>query len=538
MSDSSEPRVTLVMTARERYSLTEGVIDGIVADTTAPYRFMYLDCASPRWLRDILDARAAEWNLDVVRFDEPLWPQQARDRIIGRIATEYVVFLDNDVTVEPGWLEALIACADETRAGIVAPLYLLGDGVRPAMVHMAGGTLVRQHLPEGVVLEESHRLQDTDPRQVRLERGPCDFGEFHCMLVRSSLLHDGGLDPEILCVHEHIDLALSSKARGYDVYLEPDARVTYLGLAEYMLDDLDFLRKRWAPRDVDTSIAAFCRKHGVVDDERSFGDARRFTDRHVALVDPVHRRHRARGGAVMTRDEHRQTRSGLMDLALDCGYLPDELTLIANSHRLAHVLMSGGYRPCGRPFVDHLVGTASVLVRYGFRADVVAAGLLHAAYTHAPARLGQGQAAVDAISESLGGEGSAIESRVRAYTRRESAGSGPPPVDVPRLSLQEAEVIAIVAANEIDLHLSGELKYCGRTDALSEARMREIGSVCRLIGVEGLHATLCEAREHFVLAQDWLQTQVQSSYRIARGDARVMPMYNNVLSAVQARGDR
>src|SRR6185437_4713244 len=199
MSDSSEPRVTLVMTARERYSLTEGVIDGIVADTTAPYRFMYLDCASPRWLRDILDARAAEWNLDVVRFDEPLWPQQARDRIIGRIATEYVVFLDNDLTVEPGWLEAIIACADETRAGIVAPLYLLGDGVRPAMVHMAGGTLVRQHLPEGVVLEESHRLQDTDPRQVRLERGPCDFGEFHCMLVRSSLLHDGALDPEILC---------------------------------------------------------------------------------------------------------------------------------------------------------------------------------------------------------------------------------------------------------------------------------------------------------------------------------------------------
>jgi hypothetical protein len=534
MPATNQPRVTIVMTARERHSLTEGVIDGIVSDTSLPHRFMYLDCASPAWLRDVLDTRAAEWHLEVVRFDEALWPQEARQRIVGRIATEYVVFIDNDVTVEPGWLKALVACADETGAGIVAPLYLLGDGVRPAKIHMAGGTLVRKEVPGGIVLEEAHRLQDADPRHVRVERGECDFAEFHCMLLRTALFRDGVLDPAILCVHEHIDLALSVKARGFGAYVEPLARVTYLGLAEYMLEDLEFLRRRWAAPAVDASIAAFCRKWGVIDDERSFGGARDFIHRHVASVDPVGPRHRSRGATPMSGDEHRQTRSGLMDLAVRCGYDAGELALLSSCYRLAHVLVDGGYRPCGRPFIDHLVGTASVLVRFGFRVDVVAAGLLHAAYTHAPARAGHGRAAVDAISVSLGGAGSAIEARVRSYTHRESAADDGPTIDVTTATLHEAEIAAIVAANEIDLHLSGELRYSGRMDVLDEARMQEIRQVCDLLGVPGLYRTLGEARDRFALADGALQTRMRASYRIAPDRARMVPMHNNVLKAAEA----
>jgi hypothetical protein len=534
MPARSEPRVTIVMTARERHSLTEGVIDGIVADTWLPYRFMYLDCASPAWLRHILETRAAEWHLDVVRFDEALWPQEARQRIVGRISTDYVVFIDNDVTVEPGWLAALVACADETHAGIVAPLYLLGDGVRSPKIHMAGGTLVRTEVAGRTSLEESHRLMDADPRRTPLARGRCDFGEFHCMLVRAPLLREGVLDPAIRCVHEHIDTALSVKARGYEVYLEPSARVTYLGLAEYMLDELAFLRARWSASEADASIAAFCRKWNLVDDERSFGDVRAFVRTHVATVDPLRQLPRPDGAMPMARDEHRQTRSGLMDLAVECGYHARELALLSDCYRLAHILVDGGYRPCGRPFIDHLVGTASVLVRFGFRMDVVAAGLLHAAYTHAPARVGQGRAAVEAIGASLGGRGSAIEARVRAYTHRESTVGTEPSIHLPTTSLQEAEIVAIVAANEIDLHLSGELRYSGRTDVLSATRLEEIREVCRLLGVEGLYRTLRHACDSFERAKDPLLTRIPASYRLADDRSSMLPMANNVLKAAEA----
>ena len=47
MERVTEPRVTIVMTARERHSLTEAAIDSIVDETPAPYRFLYLDCGAP-----------------------------------------------------------------------------------------------------------------------------------------------------------------------------------------------------------------------------------------------------------------------------------------------------------------------------------------------------------------------------------------------------------------------------------------------------------------------------------------------------------
>ena len=89
------------------------------------------------------------------------------------------------------------------------------------------------------------------------------------MLVRTSLLREHGvLDPAIRCVHEHIDIALEVRSRRYPVYLEPTARITYLASAECKLAELGFWRERWALAEANASIDAFCRKWGVVDDER------------------------------------------------------------------------------------------------------------------------------------------------------------------------------------------------------------------------------------------------------------------------------
>jgi hypothetical protein len=174
-----EPRATIVMTARERHSLTVPAIESIVAGTARPYRFIYADCGAPGWLRESLAANAARWGLDIARFDEPLWPHEARARLAGSITTPYTAFIDNDVDVEQGWLDTLIACADETGAGIVGPLYLIGDGIRPAVIHMAGGKLVELVEAGGRVLDERHMLANRDPLEVAdsLRRAPCDFVE-------------------------------------------------------------------------------------------------------------------------------------------------------------------------------------------------------------------------------------------------------------------------------------------------------------------------------------------------------------------------
>ena len=514
---TTEPRATIVMTARERHSLTESAIESIVANTAQPYRFIYADCGAPAWLKESLAANAARWGLDVARFDEPLWPHEARARLASSIATPYTVYIDNDVDVEPGWLDTLIACADETGAGVVGPLYLIGDGLRPAVIHMAGGKLLEVVEENGRVLDERHMLANCDPVEVAdsLRRTPCDFVEYHCMLVRTDLLQ-AVIDPRIRAVHEHVDTSLTARQMGYTTWTDPASRMTYLGGAEYLLDDLPFFRARWKLADVQASVHVFSGKWGVIEDERSFGCTWEFARHHVAQVDPIRPElhDRPEHHAEMEPAELCQTRSALLDLARERGYTHDELATIAHAYGLAHTLMDGGYRPCGRPFVNHAVGTAGVLVRYGFRAEVVAAGLLHAAYTHCRVEDAGVRAAVADVCRMLGGRDSAIERRVRAYTVRDALLSGAAAGDAPTLSIAEAEVVAMVAANELDMHMSGEIRYCGRADLLPSTLTAQIGEVCATLGVPGLHRTLMreQAREAAV-PREW-QTGLRESYRI------------------------
>jgi hypothetical protein len=114
----------------------------------------------------------------------------------------------------------------------------------------------------------------------------------------------------------------------------------------------------------------------------------------------------------------------------------------------------------------------------------------------------------------LGGRDSAIERRVRAYTVRDALLSGAAAGDAPTLSIAEAEVVAMVAANELDMHMSGEIRYCGRADLLPSTLTAQIGEVCATLGVPGLHRTLMreQAREAAV-PREW-QTGLRESYRI------------------------
>lgn len=84
-----------------------------------------------------------------------------------------------------------------------------------------------------------------------------------------------------------------------------------------------------------------------------------------------------------------QTNLQLYRQMQDLSYRPHDLVLVDQAHRLAMQLFAGHYRPNNKPFIAHLVGTASILVATHQPAYVIAAGLLHSAY-----QLGLGRASV------------------------------------------------------------------------------------------------------------------------------------------------
>lgn len=537
VSANHDSRVTIVMTIRERYSLTIQALKSILSNTPPIFRLIFVDCQSPVWIREQLETLAHQYGIELVRTEEFLRPNLARIKVLDRMSSEYTVFIDNDVQVEPGWLEQLIACADETGAGIVGPLYFWGDGKSKPKIHMAGGRLIiyPDVGSDGVVMELEHLLINRWPEDVHEQpvRKSWDYVEYHCMLVRTQLLQKQDLlDKEIISVNDHIDVSLAAKRLGYSTYMEPASRVNYIAFADYLLGDLPIFRLRWSREAGEQSILNFAKKWGICNDQRSFGVVRTFLSRHVGHIDPLRANipPRQEWNTAMSKEELQQTRSGLLDLAIKQGYQAEEIALLSNAYFTAQGFVNGGYRSCGRPFINHLAGTASVLLRYDFRIEVVLAGLLHAAYTHCPAHPEGKQAAMEGVCSKLGGEGNKVERLVRGYTLK---GMKSPQhqfvlTDVGRITIFDAEVKMIALANEIDMYLSGETKYSApRYDEMTPTELDMTDKICGIIGIRGMSHSLQQGRNDNRLPPPLnLLTKQNMSYRLSEHSA-ITPMPGN-----------
>lgn len=80
-------------------------------------------------------------------------------------------------------------------------------------------------------------------------------------------------------------------------------------------------------------------------------------------------------------DHYAQTHLQLYRQLQDAEYGEADLLLVDRAYQIAMRLFSGHYRPNNKPFLIHLIGVASILANARQPAFVVAAGLLHSAYS-------------------------------------------------------------------------------------------------------------------------------------------------------------
>src|SRR5262249_22374309 len=212
----AESDVTLVVVPRERFSLIPRSLESIYTGTEAPFQLVYVDGGSPEHIQRYLQAESKRRGFRLLRSERYLAPTEARNWGLGEVQEEYVVFIDTDVLVKPGWLRGLVRCAEETDAWLVGPLYCFGE---PAFtkVHMAGGTAHIEARDGGRFLSERHHVPGrwlSDCRDT-LARQQTELVEFHCMLARTDKLRSlGPLDAELLSDFEHVDLCLAVREAG------------------------------------------------------------------------------------------------------------------------------------------------------------------------------------------------------------------------------------------------------------------------------------------------------------------------------------
>lgn len=514
----SEPLVTLVISPRESHFLSERSLLSVLADDSAPYAVIYVDIASPPDVAQAIRAQADARGFKVIRHEAWIAPAAARKQALAEVRTKYAACIDNDVLVEPGCLKTLVDCAEETGAALVCPLYIQAGGGRPPTIHMAGGLFVWEDDEKTRLIGERHRLAAAPVEAAdSLARGPADFTEYHYVLGRMDFLgRPEAVSDDVLLIHEHLDLALVARQQGLAVMVEPAARATYVAFEPRALRDLAFYRRRWGKAECARSVHAFA-------DKWLGANRRELVDRTLVYIDSrlqeVELRRRGSAGQdldqPMTRAELAQNRTELREQALARGYSARELRQIEDAADFATLLYDGLYRPDGRPFISHAIGTASALARYELDVELIEAGLLHAAFNIRPDWMPEAELAAAMARKPRVDRSIRHQDDARAFLGRDDA-------DLMALNVLGSGVAAILAANEVDMRLSGEYRATGRSADLGEAALERIGVVLDFFGVAGLARS---ARAPVGAGQAWPVLGAeprQSSFRIDSSGGRAV----------------
>ena len=277
LNNVSKPRITIVISPRERFSFTQQNLESIYQETLIPFDLIYVDGGSPRHIREYLQDCSQKIGFKLIRTEQYLAPNQARNLAIPHVKTEFILFVDNDVLVSAHWLNRLLKCADETAASVVCPLTCIGKKMNE-VIHLAGGEarIYEETLEDGSIARKVHEKHYLVNRPVvdvqdQLHRKKCEFAEFHCMLVRSEIFTKVGLlDEKFLSTREHIDFCMSVTNVGGTIYCEPDSVVTYVPEIPLNWADLSFFLLRWSDAWELESLEHFQQKWNLMKQDKYF----------------------------------------------------------------------------------------------------------------------------------------------------------------------------------------------------------------------------------------------------------------------------
>ena len=172
-------------------------VESIYSSTNIQFKLIFADIASPPSVKSYLEEQESKRNNFVhLRFDEFISRQSARIEAMKLVDSHFVVFIDNNMLCETGWLENLLQAQKETGAHVVSPIILTQGGE----IHFSAGLVERKktrHFWKRSLVRRPHHqpgiprlsnIKDVQPVQVDI-----DFAESHCSLIQTECLHLNGV---------------------------------------------------------------------------------------------------------------------------------------------------------------------------------------------------------------------------------------------------------------------------------------------------------------------------------------------------------
>ena len=180
-----------------------------------------------------------------------------------------------------------------------------------------------------------------------------------------------------------------------------------------------------------------------------------------------------------------QTNIQLFNQLNRLGYSRFEVKSVSNAYKLVVQLFTGRFRPSGKTFIAHLVGTASILTQLQLSYQLVIAGLLHAVYSHGDFGTAQTGITKTKQQQVVQVVGQNVEEYIARYTSLRWDLESIPAVLQQLDTLDEIgrNVLLMRLANELEERLDLGILYCGEAKYQRYAeRDRHLPEIAQKLG--------------------------------------------------------
>ena len=221
------PRVSIIIVTWNALPILRKCLPSVAATDYENLEIILADNASTdgsaEWVENTFPA------VKVVRHPENWLFCRGNNEAIPHASGKYVVLLNNDVEVPPGWLSPLVGAmeSDPSVAAVQPKLLQYESRGRFEYAGAAGGFLDRLGYPFArgrlFFTLEDDRGQYDEPADVFWATGAC-------VVLRKSALDEVGLLDEQFVMHmEEIDLCWRLLRAGYRIRAEPRSTVYHIG---------------------------------------------------------------------------------------------------------------------------------------------------------------------------------------------------------------------------------------------------------------------------------------------------------------------